>query len=553
MPQISKVGDGWAGLEDYATLGAWWATESAIDYGAPIEAACKGNFGAGETISGTSVNGAIAYTDSVIFDGTNESLLAVCDRLTVSVTNPLTLNDLIIRTTNQYVFAFSLSSDTVTSNRCVFDNQTAGVGAISINGLYPNTNINNFVARGGLDTINAGYLRGTNFNKGLVYGATGFGVNGSAGAGNFVLTDVFAFSNVTDYDTANLTLNNCASQDLTGSAGLTGYTSAELVDFANGDYRVKSTSPLATAGTIDFIGAFVEASGGTVTYNITVPFSASYDVYNKATNTTLMLYDVYNSVDQQVTVNYDVYSSIVQSLSVSYDIYNKSLNELSIAYGVYNSASLSLTSAYDIYNSVIADFLFSYDVYNKVTSSISVSYASYNATDSQLFVLYDININTANVVSSLSVTYDIYNAVSSQVTAYYDVYNKAVNSTTVIYSVYNNLSEQITLSYDVYNSSAISVGISYDVYNKVESQTVAIYDVYTAVSLSLSSAYSIYNSATNGVSALYSVYNKINTDLRVYYDIGDVVADERLVAKRPFIVQNKRKSFSIANARRTFN
>ncbi len=553
MPQISKVGDGWLGLEDYATLGAWWATESVVDYGVPIEAACKGNFGAGETISGTSVNGAIAYTDSVIFEGTNESQLAICDRLSVSVTNSLTLNDLIIRTTNQYVSAFSLSSDTVTSNRCVFDNQTTGSNAILINGYYPNTNINNFVARGGLDTLNAGYLRGTNFNKGLVYGASGFGVNGSAGAGNFVLTDVFAFGNGTDYDTANLTLNNCASQDLTGSTGLTGYTSAELVDFANSDYRVKSTSALATAGTIDFIGAFVEASGGTVTYNLTVPLSVSYDVYNKATNATSVFYDVYSSISSQIAVNYDVYNSVVQPLSVSYSVYSKVVNELSIAYGVYNSASLSLASLYDIYNKSVTNLLVSYDVYNKVTNTTSVNYAVYNSVNNQFSVLYDININTANVITSLLITYDVYNAINSQVAVYYDVYNKVTQSTSINYNVYNNLDTQTTISYDVYNSLLKGTSTSYDVYNSVDNKTITIYDIYNKVNSPLETTYSIYNSSANSVSAIYSIYNKLNTDLRAYYDIGDIVADERLVAKRPFIVQNKRKSFSIANARKTFN
>ena len=66
--------------------------------------------------------------------------------------------------------------------------------------------------------------------------------NGFKGSGSSNVTDSFGFDNVgDDFDTSTFT--NCASEDLTGN--ITGYTSTELVDFANDDYRIKATSTLS--------------------------------------------------------------------------------------------------------------------------------------------------------------------------------------------------------------------------------------------------------------------------------------------------------------------
>ena len=275
MPNI-KVGADHP-TPDYLTAQLAWDALSGTDQGGDVIAECLGYCGV-FTPTGAAVNLFHFKPASwLIHDGTNEALLPTMERAALSQTSQIIIDDIRIFTTNQYVSAFSLSSDAVTTNRCIFDNQTTGVNAIVINGGYPNTNINNFVARGGLDTINSKYLAGCNFNKGLVYGAVGYGVKGSANV--TTLTDVLAFGNGTDYDTARLTLNTCASQDLTGSTGLTGYTSAELVNFSGADYRTKAVSTLATAGTIDFIGAFLESSA--ITSDLTgtaIPTSAEADI-----------------------------------------------------------------------------------------------------------------------------------------------------------------------------------------------------------------------------------------------------------------------------------
>ena len=276
MPRVSLVGDGHGGSEDYSTLSLWAAAEFGVDYGSQIEASCLGDCGTGATLSGTTVNGALIYTQGIQGDGTNSALLAEIARLTLSNTSPITINDMSITTNNQFVSALTLQSNFVTSNRCVISNTSGAGNTFNISGLFPNSNFNNFIVIGGLNAVRTGFNQGTNLTKGVVFGAANDGVEGSTSLG-LVVTDVFSFNNVLeDYESAaSFTLVNCASEDSTGTSGLTGYTSTELVDFAGGDYRTKATSFLATAGTGGtFIGAFLEASSGlTVTAE-----SQGYDV-----------------------------------------------------------------------------------------------------------------------------------------------------------------------------------------------------------------------------------------------------------------------------------
>lgn len=257
---VKTVGDGHA-LPDYATLTLWNAAEGGNDPGVGFTsiAECSGFCGAGANINGAFVRGAIIRGD-VTWDGTNGASLADTERLTISAGSGIDVTDLRIFTNNQFVSAMNYNADFIDMDRVIFDNTTAAVNALDINGNFPNGNIRNFVARGGADTIMAGYLQGTNLTNGLIYGATDKGVEGG-GSTPLILTDVLVFNNGgEDVDSAGgFTLNNVATEDSTGT--YTGYTSAELVDFAGGDLRTKSTSDLATLGS-PFIGAFLESGGG---------------------------------------------------------------------------------------------------------------------------------------------------------------------------------------------------------------------------------------------------------------------------------------------------
>ena len=299
MPRVSAVGDSalWAAkgkAVDYATRELWWANEAAVDYsGLPIVAEMLGDCGSNYTLSGASVNGAVSYTKDVTHDGTNTSDLSISKNITISVTNLFEDREIKYESTNRYTLGINLQSDSYSSERCVYQQvSSAGGTAIVVAGHYPNSEIKNFLAFGGTTTVRAGYKQGTNFKKGLVYGSGGTGVDSNYA--EMVLTDIFAFNNVTDY-LGNSTKINCASQDNTGTPGLTGYTSAELFDFATGDIRIKSTSPLAAAG----IGAFIQQSEQT---SPIFSFSSTINLNQQLSATTLKAINHADELSQAVAL-----------------------------------------------------------------------------------------------------------------------------------------------------------------------------------------------------------------------------------------------------------
>lgn len=257
---VKTVGDGHA-LPDYATLTLWNAAEGGNDPGVGFTsiAECSGFCGAGANINGAFVRGAIIRGD-VTWDGTNGASLAGTERLTITTGSGIDVTDLRIFTNNQFISAMNYNADFIEMDRVIFDNTTTGLNALDINGTFNNGHIRNFVARGGADAIMSGFNQGTKLTNGLVYGAADKGIEGSTST-PMVLTNILAFNNGgQDIDSAGgFTLIDCATEDSTGT--YTGYTSAELVGFAGGDLRTKSTSDLANLGS-PFIGAFLESGGG---------------------------------------------------------------------------------------------------------------------------------------------------------------------------------------------------------------------------------------------------------------------------------------------------
>lgn len=290
MPRVSLVGNH-GGAEDYATIVLWWAAESGIDYGGlPIEAACLGACGSGYTLSGSSVNGAKVYTSGVVYDGTNDSSLATTDRLSLSAN--IDFDSIKIQSNNAFVAALNIAS---AANGCqltklVVEHSAvapSGVDAIVVNSTVPLSLLTNSIIIGGVNGIDYGFDAVLNVSNVIQFGAVsgdgfeGIGTNGT-------ITNTFSFNNsVNDY--INVTLTTCASEDATGSVGWTGYTSAELVDFASRDFRTKATSDLADNGSGGFIGAFLESGGEPVEENYN--FSATINITpelnglsNKSTN-----------------------------------------------------------------------------------------------------------------------------------------------------------------------------------------------------------------------------------------------------------------------------
>lgn len=250
-PQYFKVGSDWVEA-NYPTKSACWTAQAGVAPG-DIVMLCKGHLGNSQNLSGAHTHALYIYSDGITYKGHNESELATVNNLNISVTSPVFINDILPITTNQYVPAFSLGTDSLIAKRMVFDNQTTGSNAIAIMGHYPNSRIEYFIARGGSDVTLAGYNRGTNLFKFIVHGGADKGIEASAGTEELLVTDGLSFGNGgNDFDNGAIGQTRCASEDGTGTH--TGYSSADLKNFASKDYRVKADSPLHDLG----IGAFFE-------------------------------------------------------------------------------------------------------------------------------------------------------------------------------------------------------------------------------------------------------------------------------------------------------
>lgn len=259
MPTSITVGNG-HGAPDYATAQLAWDALSGSDQGGTVTAECLGDCGSTFTASGASSNPWVFQTQGVVYDGTNESSLAVMNR--VSLQTAITVRNMMFKTGNAFVQSLIVNADNILAENFRLIQQGANVAGLSVSTALTGTSVNNFVRSGGLDGIASGFNDGTSVSNYINFGAADKGFEAAGSVGVQILTDGFSFNNGgADYDTGQLTINTCASEDGTGT--YTGYTSAELVNFAGNDFRTKSTSALATLGSGgSFIGAFLEAGGG---------------------------------------------------------------------------------------------------------------------------------------------------------------------------------------------------------------------------------------------------------------------------------------------------
>ena len=257
---IKKVGAG-HGAPDYATLALWESGESSADPGVGFYsiADCLGVCGAGATINGAFIRG-YKVLGGVTYDGTNESALAsVSNAITMAATiTDGTVSDLKI---NGVLSIFG-QDNTVQRCRVI---SSASV-AVNLSSVATNKKLINSVVQGtGAFPIAYGSARPGIVRNCIVFGGTSTGILATASSSVQEIVNTFSFNNATkDYSGIPSTFLTNASEDLTGSSGLTGFTSAELVNFAGNDFRTKAVSTLATAGTAPegFIGAFLEVSAG---------------------------------------------------------------------------------------------------------------------------------------------------------------------------------------------------------------------------------------------------------------------------------------------------
>lgn len=266
MPRVSLVGNGHGGSEDYATISLWAAAEFSVDYGSRLEAQCLGDCGSSQTVSGTTVNGLVplVYTLGVVYDFTAATQSQLATIRTFNHRTPLEIKNFSFTAVSDFFNCYvpNGSSDGSTLENIFSEHPTAsGVDCFSISGNVPNSTCTGLVTDGGVRGIDYGFNFVFNVTNFVVLNAQDDGIEGSGSNGT--VTDGYSGDNTNSDYSGTFTKVNCASSDSTGSAGLINLASTELVDPGNGDYRTKSTSVLATAGTGgSFIGVALESSGG---------------------------------------------------------------------------------------------------------------------------------------------------------------------------------------------------------------------------------------------------------------------------------------------------
>ncbi len=259
MPTTVTVGDG-HGTPDYTTAQLAWDDLSGSDQGGAVTMQCLGDCGVAFTPTGTPSNAWSMRTESIDYDGTNDSSLATLTRPTLSAL--IDVRHMHIDSNHAFIEALRLNSgwDEGVLEYCFLEhnNSPNGVDVITTGADLPNSVARFCVLDGGINGVDYGFAHELNCNNLTVFGAAGDGFEGNSTNGT--LTDCFAFNN-TNNDFINVTTVTCASEDTTGDE--TGYGSSELVNFGTGDYRTKDSSDLATAGSGgSFIGAFLEPSSG---------------------------------------------------------------------------------------------------------------------------------------------------------------------------------------------------------------------------------------------------------------------------------------------------
>ncbi len=302
------VGDGHGGSEDYATCDLCYAAESQTDDGNPLIMECLGDVGRFSP-TGPSINGVIIRTQGVTYDGSNQSSLAQGDRFDFNATSanalaPIVVHDMYIDNRGQaFTRAVDVNVDFVTLFNLRVISLAANAPGLGVTVQCPNSSLSTSVISGGPDVVSWGFQDGMNIENVLIFGGGDKGLEASSSLA-FEIKDSFSTGNGgSDLDTGTVTITTCATGDTTGT--FTGYTTAELVDFASDDFRTKSISPLATLGTGgSFIGAFLE-SGGPTGVSIT---------------TTEVLNSFSDSVTADISIN--VQLSVTESLQSFVDVAN---------------------------------------------------------------------------------------------------------------------------------------------------------------------------------------------------------------------------------------
>jgi hypothetical protein len=313
---VQTVGTG----KTYATLSLWNAGEGATDPGLGFFniAECTGDCGTGAAINGAHVQG-YKILGATNYDGSNDSALASCSRISLDANNGL-IQHFKITNSNGFDNALGIfGANTFAEDVYIDDSSTssASYGAVNLRGANTNKGMRRFVIK-----ATCAVLIRTGFDSPMIL-ANGVGSGGTsrgilASGANQELTDLFFFDcNANAFSGAFDVESNLASDDAT--ATYTPYTSSELVLFPTNN-QTKSTSFLATAGS-PFIGAFLEVSAGvSIEVNSTLPSLSSSLSLSKIDN--LFSIDVNSTLPSLVSSLSLTNTDNIFDLSVSSELPN---------------------------------------------------------------------------------------------------------------------------------------------------------------------------------------------------------------------------------------
>ena len=272
MPQVSGVGVG----QTYTTLAAWVAAESGSDYGVgnPAIAEVTGSLGAGATVNGVFVRGFIirAKTGEELNASNLSGASANGPIIMASTTasSACVVKDI----TYESSFNFGVAGNEITNCQLTASSGTAIVlGARNVIGtglIFTGNPERCFDSSGG-----AGQTA-------VLNNCLSLGVTGSFSFVRGTFTNCLKLGGGTGYAASLTGSDHNASDDTTapGANSLQNRTTADLVNFAGGDYRTASGSVLATAGLGGtFIGFALESSSG-------ISLTVDSGTYSQAGNNT---------------------------------------------------------------------------------------------------------------------------------------------------------------------------------------------------------------------------------------------------------------------------
>lgn len=261
-PQYFKVGDGWD-TPDYATISLCWTAQAGIAPG-DIVMLLKGTVGLRESIAGAHTHDTFIHSDNVEYKGVNHMALALVNGLYINTTSNVTVKHIRGDVSNGYDRPFTLSSQAknvilecfyAAKSRIVTNYSVVRVDSASLT----NTVKNGVIDASGGTGIDYRYDDKAVVKNLLIFNGNNYGVQGS----NVCTVENTLSLNNANKDFYNATLINCASSDNTGT--LSGYTTGECIDFANGNYQIKQSSPLHALG----VGAFFEEAVASTEQSVT--------------------------------------------------------------------------------------------------------------------------------------------------------------------------------------------------------------------------------------------------------------------------------------------